>query len=41
MNLEIHSPELAQRLNAHIRTDRFHHADELLEKPSMRNRRLR
>jgi Arc/MetJ-type ribon-helix-helix transcriptional regulator len=32
MNLEIHKPELVQRLNAHIRTGRFHDADELLEK---------
>jgi Arc/MetJ-type ribon-helix-helix transcriptional regulator len=32
MNLEIHKPELAQRVNAHIRTGRFHDADELLEK---------
>jgi predicted nucleic acid-binding protein len=32
MNLEIHKPELLQRVNAHIRTGRFHDADELLEK---------
>jgi Arc/MetJ-type ribon-helix-helix transcriptional regulator len=32
MNIEIHKPELAQRVNAHIRTGRFHDADELLEK---------
>jgi Arc/MetJ-type ribon-helix-helix transcriptional regulator len=32
MNLEIHKPELVQRVNAHIRTGHFHDADELLEK---------
>jgi hypothetical protein len=32
MNLEIHKPELVQRLNAHIQTGKFHDADELLEK---------
>ncbi len=32
MNLEIHNPELVQRLNAHIQTGHFHNADELLEK---------
>lgn len=32
MNLEIHKPELVQRVNAHIRTGRFHDADELIEK---------
>ncbi len=32
MNLEIHKPELAQRVNAHIQTGHFHDADELLEK---------
>lgn len=32
MNLEIHDPELAERVNAHIQTGRFHDADELLEK---------
>lgn len=32
MNLEIHKPELVQRVNAHIRTGQFHDADELLEK---------
>ena len=32
MNLEIHKPELVQRLNAHIRTGQFHDADDLLEK---------
>lgn len=32
MNLEIHKPELLQRVNAHIQTGHFHDADELLEK---------
>ena len=32
MNLEIHKPELVQRVNAHIQTGQFHDADELLEK---------
>jgi hypothetical protein len=32
MNLEIHKPELVQRVNAHIETGHFHDADELLEK---------
>jgi hypothetical protein len=32
MNLEIHSPELVQRVTAHIRNGNFHDADELLEK---------
>ena len=32
MNLEIHRPELVQRLNAQIRTGHFHDADEFLEK---------
>jgi Arc/MetJ-type ribon-helix-helix transcriptional regulator len=32
MNLEIHKPELVQRVNAHIRTGRFHDVDEVLEK---------
>jgi Arc/MetJ-type ribon-helix-helix transcriptional regulator len=32
MNFEIHKPELVQRVDAHIRTGRFHDADELLEK---------
>jgi Arc/MetJ-type ribon-helix-helix transcriptional regulator len=31
MNLEIHKPELVQRVNAHIQTGLFHDADELLE----------
>jgi len=32
MNLEIHKPELVQRVNAHIKTGQFHDADELIEK---------
>ncbi len=32
MNLEIHKPELIQRVNAHLQTCHFHDADELLEK---------
>jgi hypothetical protein len=32
MNLEIHNPELVQRVNAHIQTGRFHDADEFLER---------
>jgi hypothetical protein len=32
MNLEIHNPELVQRVNAHIQTGQFHDADELFEK---------
>ena len=32
MNLEIHKPELVQRVNAHIQTGHFHDADELIEK---------
>ena len=32
MNLEIHKPELVQRVNAHIKTGHFHDADELIEK---------
>ena len=32
MNLEIHKPELVQRVNAHIQTGHFHNADEVLEK---------
>jgi hypothetical protein len=32
MNLEIHKPELVQRVNAHIQTGQFHDADDLLEK---------
>jgi Arc/MetJ-type ribon-helix-helix transcriptional regulator len=32
MNLEIHKPELVQRVNAHIQTGHFQNADELIEK---------
>jgi Arc/MetJ-type ribon-helix-helix transcriptional regulator len=32
MNLEIHKPELVQRVNAHIQSGRFPDADEVLEK---------
>ena len=32
MNLEIHKPELVQRVNAHIQAGLFHDADEVLEK---------
>jgi Arc/MetJ-type ribon-helix-helix transcriptional regulator len=32
MNLEIHKPELLQRVNAHVQTGQFHDADEVLEK---------
>lgn len=32
MNLEIHKPELLQRVNAHIKSGHFHDADEVLEK---------
>jgi hypothetical protein len=32
MTLEIHKPELVQRLNAHMRNGPFHDTDELLEK---------
>jgi len=32
MNLEIHKPELVERVNAHIQTGFFHDADELIEK---------
>ncbi len=32
MNLELHNPELVQRVNAHIRAGHAHDADELLEK---------
>jgi hypothetical protein len=30
MNIEIHKPEVEQRYRAHIRSGRFHDADELL-----------
>ena len=32
MNLEIHKPELVQRVNAHVQTGHFHDADEVIEK---------
>ena len=32
MNLEIHKPELVQRVNAHIQTGHFHDTDDLIEK---------
>jgi Arc/MetJ-type ribon-helix-helix transcriptional regulator len=32
MNLEIHNPELMQRVNAQIQSGHFHDADELIEK---------
>jgi hypothetical protein len=32
MTIEIHNPDLVQRLNLHIRTGHFHDADELIEK---------
>ena len=32
MNLEIHSPELLERVNAQIQSGQFHDADELIEK---------
>lgn len=32
MSLEIHSPELVQRLNAQIQSGHFHNAEELIEK---------
>jgi Arc/MetJ-type ribon-helix-helix transcriptional regulator len=32
MNIEIHTPELEQRVRAHIRSGRFHDTDELLTK---------
>jgi hypothetical protein len=32
MTIEIHNPDLVQRLAMHIRTGRFHDADELIEK---------
>jgi hypothetical protein len=32
MNLEIHKPELAQRVQARIESGHFHDADELIEK---------
>jgi len=32
MNLEIHNPELAQRVRAQIQSGHFHDTDELIEK---------
>ena len=32
MSIEIRKPDLVQRVTAHIRTGRYHDADELLEK---------
>jgi Arc/MetJ-type ribon-helix-helix transcriptional regulator len=32
MNLEIHNPELMQRVNAHIQAGHFHDTDEVIEK---------
>jgi Arc/MetJ-type ribon-helix-helix transcriptional regulator len=32
MNLEIHKPELVQRVNAQIQSGHFHDMDELIEK---------
>lgn len=32
MNLEIHKPELVQRVQAQIQSGNFHDADELIEK---------
>jgi hypothetical protein len=32
MNLEIHKPELAQRVQAQIESGHFHDTDELIEK---------
>ncbi len=32
MNLEIHKPELVQRVNAQIQSGHFHDIDELIEK---------
>jgi hypothetical protein len=32
MNLEIHKPELVQRVNAQIQSGHFHDVDELLER---------
>ena len=32
MNLEIHKPELAQRVQARIQSGHYHDADELIEK---------
>jgi hypothetical protein len=32
LNLEIHKPELVQRVNAQLQSRHFHDVDELLEK---------
>jgi hypothetical protein len=32
MNLEIHKPELARRVQARIQSGHFHDADELIER---------
>jgi hypothetical protein len=32
MNLEIHKPQLIERVNAHIQAGHLHDADELIEK---------
>ena len=32
MNLEIHKPELAQRVQAQIQSGQFHNTDELIER---------
>ena len=32
MNLEVHNPELVQRVNAHIEAGHFHDRDEFIEK---------
>jgi Arc/MetJ-type ribon-helix-helix transcriptional regulator len=32
MNIEIHKPELVQRVDAHIQTGQFRNADDLIEK---------
>ena len=32
MNLDIHKPELVQRVNAHIQAGHFHDTDEVIEK---------
>jgi hypothetical protein len=32
MNLEIHKPELVQRVNAHIQAGHGHDTDEVIEK---------
>lgn len=32
MSLEIHKPELVQRVNARIESGRFHNVDEVIEK---------